>query len=434
MNLLHNNQDIPINQLMDYQDIVSGLKIAEKISLDNGVQVYILNANDLEMIKMTLVFKAGSYFQDKILTAFFTRKMMAEGTEKSNARQIAEIFDFYGASFDVSNGLEFFTFHVTCLSKYLDKIIDIIAEILFMPAFPELELQLHKENKIRDITLEDKKVREVVRNRFCAMLFGKEHPYGRYASQEDVHFICREDLVVFYHQFIKNADFQIILAGSISAAVLKLVNLTFGRHSVAVDEKLIKRSFPILANKEKHQFFPVEDVVQSAFRIGTLAVNRLHSDYAGLNVLNTVLGGYFGSRLMRNLREDKGYTYGVSSVLLSFADAGYFFAASEVKGEHTSKAIEQVYLEMNKLREEIVPDEELERVKNYLFGRYLRSIDGVYAQSELLLELFRFGQDFSFYSNYLMKMGETTVLDLNVLARKYLNTDEMFEAVAGVKQ
>ena len=189
-----------------------------------------------------------------------------------------------------------------------------------------------------------------------------------------------------------------------------------------------------MANKEKHQFFPVEDVVQSAFRIGTLAVNRLHSDYAGLNVLNTVLGGYFGSRLMRNLREDKGYTYGVSSVLLSFADAGYFFAASEVKGEHTSKAIEQVYLEMNKLREEIVPDEELERVKNYLFGRYLRSIDGVYAQSELLLELFRFGQDFSFYSNYLMKMGETTVLDLNVLARKYLNTDEMFEAVAGVKQ
>lgn len=434
MTILQNSQIPPVYQIMDEDDAVSGLIFPQKVILNNGIPVHIIRADEQEVFKMAIIFKAGSFYQDKMYSAYFTRKMLYEGTEKMSAKQVAGIFDFYGASLEITNNTEFITLNVICLNKYLDKIIEVLYDIIFDSVFPGKELQLHKENKTRDILLDEKKVREIARHHFCTMLFGKDHPYGSYPTADDVAAIQRENIVWFYERYIKPGDFRIIISGKITDESLKSVSRVFGNHKFRYDESLFEKKFAISQDSNKHQYFPVEGVVQSALRIGNHAVNRLNEDYPAFTILNTLLGGYFGSRLMRNLREDKGYTYGVSSALLSFPEAGYFFVASEVKGMHTNDAVKEVYNEINKLRDEIVTDDELERVKNVMFGRFLRSIDGVYAQSELLTELFRFGLDFSYCKKYLNRVRNMGSVEVNAMAFKYFAADEMFEVIAGVKQ
>ena len=434
MAILQNSQNPPVYQIMDEDDAVSGLIFPQKVFLNNGIPVHIIRADEQEVFKMAIIFKAGSFYQDKMYSAYFTRKMLYEGTEKMSAKQLAEVFDFYGASLEITNNIEFITLNVICLSKYLDKIIEVVYDIIFHSAFPGQELQLHKENKTRDILLDQKKVREVARHHFCTMLFGKDNPYGSYPSAEDVAAIQREVVMRFYDRYIKPGNFSIIISGKITDESLKSVSRFFGSHKLMYNEGLFERNYSISQDSNKHQYFPVEGVVQSALRIGNHAVNRLNEDYPALTVLNTLLGGYFGSRLMRNLREDKGYTYGVNSTLLSFPEAGYFFVASEVKGLHTNDAVKEVYNEINKLRDEIIPDDELERVKNVMFGRFLRSIDGVYAQSEMLTELFRFGLDFSYCKKHLNRVRNMGSVEVNDMASKYFVVDEMFEVIAGIKQ
>jgi len=429
-----NRHDPPVYQTMDEDDAVSGLIFPQKDFLDNGIPVHIIRADEQELLKMAFVFKAGSSYQGKPFTTYFTRKMLSEGTEKMTAKQIAEIFDFYGASIEIASNTEFIVINILCLIGYLDKIIEVVYDILFHSVFPENELQLHKENKARDILLDGQKVKEVARHHFCTMLFGEKHPYGVFPSIDHVAAISREDICGFYERFIRPGNFSMIIAGKINKDTIKTVNRFFGRHLFNGEERLYERDFIVTADSRRQQFFPVVGAVQSALRVGNHAINRLHEDYPVLSVLNTVFGGYFGSRLMRNLREDKGYTYGVNSSLLSFPKAGYFFVSSEVKSIHTHDALHEIYYEMNRLRDEIVTDDELERVKNVMFGRFLRSIDGVYAQSELLTEMFRFGLDFSYFTHYLKQVRNVSSVQVNEIASKYFVAENMYEVIAGFKQ
>ena len=176
-----------------------------------------------------------------------------------------------------------------------------------------------------------------------------------------------------------------------------------------------------------------ENAVQSALRIGKVLFNFTHPDYYGFRVMFTILGGYFGSRLMSNLREDRGYTYGINARLISYLNEGYFFIASQVGVEVTNKAIKEIYKEILRLKQDKVQVNELDLVKNYMLGNFLRTLDGPFAQADMIKTLIDFNLKDDYYDKYLQKIKDITPDEIMELAGKYLQLDSMYEIVAGKK-
>jgi predicted Zn-dependent peptidase len=158
---------------------------------------------------------------------------------------------------------------------------------------------------------------------------------------------------------------------------------------------------------------------------------KTHKDFHSLTVLNTILGGYFGSRLMTNIREDKGYTYGIGSGMIPLKKAGYFFISTEVGVEVCNKAIDEIYIEINRLRNESISEKELILVKNYMIGSFLRSIDGPFALANRFKSIMEYDLDYSYYDDYISTIKNIKASDLLNLANKYLDPNSMTEVVAG---
>jgi predicted Zn-dependent peptidase len=179
------------------------------------------------------------------------------------------------------------------------------------------------------------------------------------------------------------------------------------------------------------EIIPRKEVFQSAIRVGKELFNRHHTDYAGMQVLNTVLGGYFGSRLMKNIREDKGYTYGIGSMIISLHHSGYFVIASEVGTGVTKKAVKEVFVEINRLRNELIPENELSLVKNYIMGQIIRMFDGPFATADTIKSILEYGLDFDYYDRTIETIMGITAVELRDLANKYLKPETFTEIIAG---
>ena len=176
-----------------------------------------------------------------------------------------------------------------------------------------------------------------------------------------------------------------------------------------------------------------KDAVQSAIRIGKVLFNKKHPDFQSLQILNTLFGGYFGSRLMSNIREDKGYTYGIGSGIVSLQNSGYFFISTEVGVDVCKDALNEIYFEMNRLREELVSENELQLVKNYLLGTFLRSVDGPFAMAEKFKGIMEYNLDYDYFDNYIATIRSISASKLRNLANTYLDKNSMIELVVGKK-
>jgi predicted Zn-dependent peptidase len=189
--------------------------------------------------------------------------------------------------------------------------------------------------------------------------------------------------------------------------------------------------FPCNADPEKQHFIRRKDALQAAIRIGKQLFNRTHNDFFGMQVLNTILGGYFGSRLMTNLREDKGYTYGIGSALISLQHSGSFFITGEVGADVAKQAAAEIYKEIDLLRNNLVPDEELNLVKSYMLGKFLRSVDGAFAMGDMFMSVMETGLDMSFYNRYTEVIRSITALELRDLAQRHLDPATFHELIVG---
>jgi zinc protease len=175
----------------------------------------------------------------------------------------------------------------------------------------------------------------------------------------------------------------------------------------------------------------MEKAVQTAIRVGTFLFPKTHPDYLEFQVLNTILGDYFGSRLMANIREDKGYTYGIGSAIMELNQNGYFVIVTEVASEVTENTLTEIQFELKHLQEELVTEDELSLVKNYMLGQLLKSADGPYAMLDLYNSADMYGLDFEFYDLAIAKIREITPERIKELALKYLNWDDFLVITAG---
>ena len=422
--------------------IAPAFKTVEKIELiqasekrlRNNIPVYAINAGTQDLIKIEFLFAAGMYQQQMPLQAATVNNMLEEGTSKLSAAQIADAIDYYGAFLETSVSQDNASIILYTLNKHLKATLPIIEQVIKDAVFPQEELETHLINKKQKFFVNNQKVANVARKRFTELLFGEKHPYGINVKETDFEQIQRSHLIDFYKKSYTSSNCKIILAGKVTEDLYKLLNDYFGGNDWNTTDHLVANSNFIQTTIDKEQLLYKPDALQSAIRIGRVLFNKTHPDFQSLQVLNTVFGGYFGSRLMSNIREDKGYTYGIGSGIASLQNSGYFFISTEVGTEVCKKAIKEIYFEMNRLREILVPETELQLVKNYLLGTFLRSVDGPFAMADRFKGILEYNLNYEYFNKYIATIKAVSASQLRDLANTYFDKASMIELVVGKKE
>lgn len=401
----------------------------EKIELDNGIPVHIVNMGTQAVLKLEIVFFAGRPFEQKKLAARATAAMLKEGSKSYDSEAIAEKFDYYGSSFRTPFNIDTCDVVLYSLNKHFDKVLPIVAEILAAPSFPQNELdnfiQINQRNLQLDLTKND----TVAYRTITELIFGSEHPYGYNSFPETYGELLRDDLVSHYQRCFNRQNCSIILSGKIDANIIKLLNQYLGQaiHSgEKMQPKLKLQPSPKRSMRIQHA-----DKVQMAIRVGRPLFNRQHPDYPGIYMLNTVLGGYFGSRLMTNIREEKGYTYNIYSVLDNMTYDGCMYIGTEVGNEFAEKTLEEIYREMEALRTAPISNDEFEMVHNYVMGGFLNMLDGPFNVADIAKTMVSEQLPISYFEKFVQEVQTITAEDMMRLAQQYLNPTDYWEVVVG---
>jgi predicted Zn-dependent peptidase len=403
----------------------------KKQVLDNGLEVYFGEAGPVEMVKLEFVFPAGQKWALRPLVAKATATLLKNGTTHRSAKEIAEEVDNVGAFLETACTKDKATISVYTLSKHLESVLEVVMDMILNATFPEEELATYCENGKQKLLINLEKVSVLARRQFGALLFGEDHPYGRVNEVGDFDQLKREELLAFKARYYSLSNCKVYVVAGDEMHTMGVLAKQLGAAPVEqsnIEGQSLASAFATNLGKKR---IAKKDALQAAIRMGCMSINRSHPDYHGMVVLNTVLGGYFGSRLMANIREDKGYTYGINSGLLTLQEAGYFVIATEVGSQVAGDAIGEIYKEIDRLKATAVPNDELELVKNYLLGSFLRSMDGAFAQIEKFQALHAHGLTSSFYEDYLNVIKRIQPVDLQRLANEYLNTDQFVELCVG---
>jgi predicted Zn-dependent peptidase len=319
------------------------------------------------------------------------------------------------------------------LNKYLGQTLPAFFEILTEANFPEKELSTFILNNNQRILVENEKVMSIARKKFNELLFGAQHPYGHTSTTSDYSALNSKDLLDYHRRQYVSEHCTILVSGKVNSATLSLINSHLGDKTWSRSNGAISKS-PEPDTQEPGKYFVCkEGAIQSAIRIGKRIFTRSHPDYPGFAMLNTILGGYFGSRLMSNIREDKGYTYGIHSGLVSMLDQGYFTISTEVGSKVTRQAIDEIYREMKILCEEEVGHEEMETVRNYMLGSFIKNLETAFHLSDRFKTIYLQGLDYDYYERYLNKIRTIQASEVLQLAQNYLDPDSMTELVVGPK-
>jgi len=404
------------------------LKPYTKFSLSNGAPVYYINDGTEEVALIEMVFNAGNSYENKNLVASTVNYLIKNGTTNKTALEINEHFEYYGAYLNRSchNETAIITLH--CLSKHLKELLPVVKEIITDSVFPEQELEIFKQNSIQRLSVNLRKCDFIANRLIDQYLYGAEHPYGRVSSVADIQAINREDLTVFFDNFYRKARCSIFAAGKFPADFEQIVNDHFGDLNLNENIPSITHKRE-MASEKKSRVINDANGVQGAIRIARDFPNRHHPDFKKVQVLNCLFGGFFGSRLMSNIREEKGYTYGIHSFLENHICESAWVISTEAGKDVCEATVEEVYKEMKILREEITDAEELLLVKNYLMGITLGDIDGPFHIMARWKSLILNGLDENYFYDSMNTIKSISAEEIKELSNKYLVSEDFFELV-----
>lgn len=412
---------------------VDDIKFIEplKQQLDNGIPVFTINAGQQELVRIEFIFENVNWDAAKPLQALAVNHLINNGTASLTAKEIAEKVDYYGAFLQTEYGADQSAIKLYSLNKHLPAVLPILLSILTDSIFPEEELGIFIQNQKQSLQVSLQKNDFLARRHFAHTLFGHT-TYGSNIGPADYEAIKRVDLQNYFSAAYTAKNCTIVVAGKFEQREFDLLNTVFGRDFKGQEPATVNR-FSFDSKKGAELLIEKPDAIQSAIRMGMLSFTRNHPDFPGFQVLNCLLGGYFGSRLMANIREDKGYTYGIGSAVVSLKDAGYFFIATEVGTDVCQSALHEIEKEIDLLKTETIAEEELSLVRNYMLGSMLGSLENAFSHADKFKNVYFSGLDYEYYHRYIHTVKTITAQDLNQLANRYLNTDQFTKVVVGKK-
>lgn len=393
----------------------------------NNHMHYIRGASQ-EYTFLQLVFPAGKIQSALPLMHDTCADMLLCGTSKLNAFKLNETLDYYGASIEPIPGDDDITLRVYCLNKQLENVLPLLLDMIDQSVFPEDELRIMWNKWKQRQAIQMKKTDYVASRLIRSSVFGNTHPYGKFIELEDFDCVCRDDVFDFYKNFIQHKACDIIVSGKLDDADLDKIDAALNQKRQAIPFSEI----PITQSKQAASIYEErEEQVQTSIRVGRLC-KRIHEEaYIHQHVLTTLLGGYFSSRLMNNLREDKGYTYGVGAYTLSKRNGAMFEISTEVNKEFRNEACDEIKIELKRFIDEAIDNEEMKRVKNYLLGQMMRSLDGPIKTAKLYKTLHLHGVDFSCSNAFEAAIQDMNAQTLQEVASEFFSEDQMHWVCVG---
>ncbi len=393
--------------------------------LNNGVPVYTVNAGPEDVIQLELVFYAGNWVEEKPMVASLANRMLRSGTTLQTAFELNEVFEYYGTSLNTACYNETATIGVHTLTKHLPQLLPVFSEILSASIFPQQELQLLIQNRKQALDVNLKKSSFVAGRLIDVSLYGAHHPYGKYSTHEGLDAITRQDIIDFYNRFYKNGQWLVFAAGRLPGNFEEQLNTTLG-HLNNTRVSLLP-IMPVPATEKINHVINDVNGVQCSLRLARSFPNRHHPDFVPCMVLNTIFGGYFGSRLMSNIREDKGYTYGIHSYVQNHIQQCAWMVSSEVGKDVAAAAITEIFTEMDILRNEAVSDEELLLVKNFMLGTVLGDLDGPFHILGRWRNIILQQLPDNYFDTTIQTIKNITAKEIQLLAQKYLQPEEFYQ-------
>lgn len=397
----------------------------QHFTINDEVKLHWIKEVDDDAVKVDFVFNAGSR-QSLPALASFANNLILSGTSNLSSDQLSAQIDGLGGFFHAETSREGATVSMYGLKKNIYALLQILIHAVNEVEFPQKEIDQLISQKQQSFKVSSEKVSFLARRMFTEKVF-KNSSYGTLTQYEDYQKITRDDIVRFHNENYLHGLNKVCIVGNVDQEIIE-----------DLIEKVKPWSAPRLENyleevvNEKGEFrIEKEGAVQTAIRIGRIMFNRKHEDFLKFSVMNTIFGGYFGSRLMSNIREDKGYTYGIGSGLAEMKNLGYFFISTEVGKDVAEKALEEIKNEIHRLQTEAVSEEELDLVRNYTIGQILKSSDGAFAMMDRYLGVADFGLDYSYYKKKIELVKSITPKHIQDMANRYLKWEDMTVVLAG---
>ncbi len=395
----------------------------QRLDSEGTIPIYFIEGGTEQIARIEFVFPAGRKFENKRAVAALTSSLIQEGTEKKSSTEIAELLDFYGFRFKSRNDFDHAFVSISCLSKHFDKALELIFEIINTANFPEKELNVTKRTASNNLKIQLERNEFVAYRTVTESIFGKEHVYGYNTQPQDFLEVTREDILEFFKKQFKLSNAHILLAGNVSTIQLdSLIKTLKG----SLDARLIENEKHPKFNQKvaeslegKHLKLSIENSLQSSIKVAKTTFGRGHQDFEGLYILTTILGGYFGSRLMQSIREKHGYSYNVYASIELLENLGYLNISTEVGSQYTELALSAIFKEIDLLRETLIPESELKMVKNYLLGKILRELDGPFNSASTLRNLLVTGGTLENITQLVAKIRGISAVELQDLAKQY---------------
>ena len=405
------------------------LKNCDRFTLDNKVPVYAMNAGAQDVVMVEWVFDAGNWYDKQPMVAATTNFLIKNGTTSKTAYQINDFFEFHGAYLNRSCYNETASITLHCLSKHLETLLPVVREIIETSIFPEQELGIYIQNQKQRLSVNLQKCDFIANRLIDEYLFGINHPYGTYSNAEDYDALNTDVIKAFYKQYYLNGSCKIFVAGKMPNGYEAMLNKAFGTLPLHADAPVVVEHPIVTASQKKVEIINDENGVQGAIRMARPFPNRHHPDFQKAHVLNTLFGGFFGSRLMSNIREDKGYTYGIHSYFQNHVNASAWMISTEAGRDVCAATIAEVIKEMEILRNEPVDQEELDLVRNYMIGSLLGDLDGPFQLIGRWKNYVLNGLDENYFYKSIETIKSVTPQELQTLANTYLQPDDFYELV-----
>lgn len=396
----------------------------EEQTLTNGVKVFFIPGGSQDVLKIEFIFYSGRWFEDKTAAAYFTAQLLSKGTRSKTAFEIASIFDQYGAHLEVSPGLDFLSISVYTLNKSLTPVLSLLLEILSEPEFPQKEFKQTKSVFLQNLKVNNEKTSYVASQAFRKNLFGEQHPYGAEVDEPNVEALSVKDFRKHFEMYHHSP--MVFAAGKIDAPNKELILQKLGQF---MGSKTRPQKQHRVVEGPRGAYIEKKESVQSSIRMGKRSIVRSSPDYVPVLFVSHILGGYFGSRLMKNIREEKGLTYGISASLHALRHESYLVIGADVNKENKELTFDEVRKELHILRSEPISSEELETTRNHFIGSLQAEITTPFAHAEKIKTIKLFDLPSDHYQKMIQRIDALTPDEIIAVGEKYFH-EESFNQVA----
>ncbi len=400
--------------------------------LSNGIPVHLLQYGTVEVAEVQLVFKGGSAFEDKLGTMQFMASNLKEGTNQRTGQQLAERLDDFGASIGTDADGEYVAVGLSGLTRHMPETLPLLKEVVMTPTFPEEDFELMKHRTLQRMEMMALKTAYTARREFMRLTYGNQHPYGAVFGPEEMKTLMVEDIRACHAEYMGLGNCFILAVGRFDEeAMLQELEKGFGTESASGKVTANSKAADGLIQSASGRHYFEKEGMQATLRLGHLGIKRKHPDFYPMSVVNTILGGYFGSRLMKNIREDKGLTYGIYAIWFADKYAGHFAIQGDVSNNKIELALTEIRKEIQRLIDEPIPEGELALVKNYLLGKSISERESPFQLSNLLRYSLVYDISFDQFDQKFDIIQNLQVSDIQRLAQQYYRPEELLEVICG---